>query len=373
MFIKEAVVGYMTERRVPNWVVDTVTEELKGFIESLSGHSQDAKDKQFYDKVRECVEQLWTGQERWERTITGSGFKWHWYRINMRYDVARQRIRDNVRPWLEEARKLNDKGWWKTWHIDDIGKFVDRWFPEHMEINPAPVVAPRPPPEEESKDTWVEARTALVKTVIAINQEYRRLVWRFFSGSETNNGNILNTLGSLDYDLKKVFRKKWDTYHCCLALHYCTKYLPCDDTHKQPTHYGYGLYTTYRSSKDDRFKGVYENNYHFRRRWVAFLKQIVEYVLLINEDNTGGGLKLYEDITSLKAMFACDNWFNGYDWAMITGHIETAQRKIDEEPTTAPLSNYAPFDWYRGVLLEGDDGTRREVTELLEELGKIRW
>ena len=114
MFIKEDVVGYMTERRVPNWVVDTVAEELKGFIESLSGHSQDAKDKQFYDKVRECVEQLWTGEERWERTITGSGFKWHWYRINLRYDVARQRIRDNVRPCLAEARKLNGKGWWKT-------------------------------------------------------------------------------------------------------------------------------------------------------------------------------------------------------------------------------------------------------------------
>ena len=28
------------------------------------------------------------------------------------------------------------------------------------------------------------------------------------------------------------------------------------------------------------------------------------------------------------------------------------------------LSKYAPFDWYRGVLLEGGDGTRREVTEL---------
>ncbi len=191
--------------------------------------------------------------------------------------------------------------------------------------------------------------------------EYKRLVFRALSVGTIKDGEILAGLGMLFHYLKgRKFQKAKDTEQYCLALHWWTKYLACDDAHKIKD----------VPSKDDRFKVIYLNNYNFRRRWVAFFSKIVDYVELMYANETGD-VKLYENVETLRAMGPCPSWWDGFVWATVKEHIEMAKGKIEKEPTTAPSSNYAPFDWYRGVLLEGGDGRRREVTELLEELQKL--
>ena len=67
----------------------------------------------------------------------------------------------------------------------------------HWTPVPAPVAAPTPPPEEEPKDIWVQARSALIETTIAITQEYTRLSWRFTSDPDEFKGEILTSLSYL--------------------------------------------------------------------------------------------------------------------------------------------------------------------------------
>ena len=76
------------------------------------------------------------------------------------------------------------------------------------------------------------------------------------------------------------------------------------------------------------------NNYNFRRNWVAFL-------------------------------------WHGFDWPKITGHINTAKGKLDKEPDLSNYERFAPWDIHRGALLEGGDGRRREITDLLAQLQEL--
>ena len=101
------------------------------------------------------------------------------------------------------------------------------------------------------------------------------------------------------------------------------------------------------------------------------MRQIEQYVLLINADDTGSGMKLSEDVAALKSMHIRAEWFNCYDWTAITESIDTAQQKIDQEPQQAPWSNYLPFDWHRNAVLQCADGRERQMTQLLEELQQL--
>ena len=201
-------------------------------------------------------------------------------------------------------------------------------------------------PSEKMKEGWAGARAALLETAVLMKLEYTRLSWRFSSDPDEFKGHILTSLAHL-ISLKKVWiRRTEDTYYCCLALHRFTKYLACDDRHKD----------RFLPSKDERFKRAYVNNYGFRRRWVAFLKQIVEFVLLMYADETGtDGLKFYEDGMGLTALHPIDSRLKDYVWATIIQGIATAQHRIDEEPSQPSWTNRLPFDWKRNRQLEVDD------------------
>ena len=217
------------------------------------------------------------------------------------------------------------------------------------------------------------ARGYLVIKLNAMWREYNRLVasWRdkewvpeSMQSKEQMSGVILGALHSL-----LVYQQGWyyedpdirgkDTYLWCLALHDCTKYLACDDRYKEK---GW-------ATKDDHFKGVYQNNYYFRRRWVAFLRQIMQYVELINT----GVRKPYASAEALKAEYraACRDgvdvhtqravqWrdLKGYDWKKMKHDIDTAQQKIDDEPASART-------W------ANVKGQRAHVEDLLEELRQL--
>ena len=219
------------------------------------------------------------------------------------------------------------------------------------------------------------ARGELVITLHAMWREYNRLVASFWDhewlpeamqSKEQMSGVILGALRSL-----LVYQQGWyrqdpdirgkDTYLWCLALHDCTKYLACDDRYKKK---GW-------ETKDDRFKGVYQKNYYFRRRWVAFLRQIMQYVELIN---TGARAKPYASVEALQAEYraACRDGVDvhteravqhrdltGYDWKKIEQDIDTAQQKIDDEPASART-------W---ANLRGQRAQR--VEDLLEELRQL--
>jgi hypothetical protein len=151
----------------------------------------------------------------------------------------------------------------------------------------------------------------------------------------------------------KKFEKGEDTYKCCGALYRWTKYLACDDRYKKA-----------KASKDDRFKRIYRNNYNFRRKWVALLSGIVKYVEVMHSG---------EDATraELERLTKGYPWWNGFDWATVKGHIDAAKAELDKEPKSAPWTNYLPFDVDRRAVLEGEDGRRRDVTELLDRLREL--
>ena len=221
----------------------------------------------------------------------------------------------------------------------------------------------------------LEARGELVITLRAMWREYNRLVASFWDrewlpeswqSKDEMSGVILGALRSL-----LLYQQGWyiedpdirgkDTYLWCLALHDCTKYLACDDRYKEK---GW-------ATKDDRFKGVYQNNYYFRRRWVAFLRQIMEYVELIN---TGARAKPYASVEALQAEYraACRDGVDvhtqravqhrdlkGYDWERMKRDLDTAQQKIDAEPAR--------------VFTRGNPTGQRAqcVEDLLEELRQL--
>ncbi len=62
---------------------------------------------------------------------------------------------------------------------------------------------------------------------------------------------------------------------------------------------------------------------------------------------------------------------DGFDWATVKGHIDAAKEELDKEAKSAPWTNYLPFDWDRRAVLDGEDGRRRDVTELLDRLREL--
>jgi hypothetical protein len=185
----------------------------------------------------------------------------------------------------------------------------------------------------------VRTRQELVLALRAMKKEYEGRVRSFWDrdwvqdmlGTEhVWTGMILGALHSLvkyqqEFWVEDPDIRRKDTYHWCLALHDCTKYLACDDRYKDKAW----------PSMDDRFKGIYQKHYFFRRRWVAFLRQIQKYVELINV----GDWKMYSDVDELQGINARE--FKDYDWTTIVKNINTAQQKIDAEPASAATWAFA--------------------------------
>jgi hypothetical protein len=61
----------------------------------------------------------------------------------------------------------------------------------------------------------------------------------------------------------------------------------------------------------------------------------------------------------------------GFHLTTVKGHIDAAKAELDKEPKSAPWTNYLPFDVDRRAVLEGEDGRRRDVTELLDRLREL--
>ncbi len=61
----------------------------------------------------------------------------------------------------------------------------------------------------------------------------------------------------------------------------------------------------------------------------------------------------------------------GFQWAKVKGHIETAQAALDKETPSKFWTDRLPFDRYRKAVLDGGDGRRRQMTELLDRLREL--
>ena len=100
------------------------------------------------------------------------------------------------------------------------------------------------------------------------------------------------------------------------------------------------------------------------------MSEIVDYVELIYETEETLEQKkkaIHQQLeTRKKEVSAIEQWWDGFDWATVRGHIDAAKTKIAQEPTTKPLWSYAPWDWYTD-----GDMRERDMTELLGELKKL--
>jgi len=214
------------------------------------------------------------------------------------------------------------------------------------------------------KSRW-DLRTELNK----IGGEYRSRVAAWFENrrkgtrfeNDEGEGDVVIGIRQLSNHWRTnfwTFERKNDTYHCCLTLHLCTKLLACDRK-KDP----------FRPSKDDRFKGIYESNNHFRRDWVAFLSHVVAYVELMYASETDESFKLYLNKNRLGAMHNDRRrwWWQGYDWPAIKGHIKAAQDKINKEPP--PTAWQTMKKWVPGLGAELEDGD--DVGEMLARLREL--
>jgi hypothetical protein len=200
--------------------------------------------------------------------------------------------------------------------------------------------------QEEEQDlvtnaTWSDARKELIQELGTVGKTYKRLVSRFGDtnlitpyGSKNylHVGQILGGLIQLtDYMATRPFKRSEDTYHCCELLRDCTCFLACDDKYKRPNYL----------SKDDRFAGMYKANPKFRRVWVAFLRQLVQYVEMLYADEAAAK-KLYLDPQKLADMHWSDIFWLGYggypaySWAKINQDITTAEEAIKQEPEPKP-------------------------------------
>jgi hypothetical protein len=102
---------------------------------------------------------------------------------------------------------------------------------------------------------------------------------------------------------------------------------------------------------------VYESNWQFRRDWVAFLSHVVAYVEKMYGYETDEDYKLYLDQQRLSRMHDLyrARWVEGYDWAAIKAHIETAQEKIKNEPPSM-WQKMRKWTGFAGAgLQDGDD------------------
>ena len=199
------------------------------------------------------------------------------------------------------------------------------------------------------KTVCVEALFDLKEELKTMRRQYRSHV-----RAKDDEGDILLGLGMLSAHWQRnfmTFERKEDTYYCCLTLHLCTKYLACNHV-ANPS----------RAPKDDRFKGMYESNYQFRRDWVAFLRNVAAYVELMYLSTEDEDFKLYlnqERLSKMSDEYRA-KWWEGYDWSVIKGHIREAQDKINKEPPTL-------WQWLRKSTGAEDD-SRRKVGEMLAQL-----
>jgi hypothetical protein len=146
---------------------------------------------------------------------------------------------------------------------------------------------------------------------------------RYDSPNYVHPGKILGGLNELsEYMATRSFKKTQDTYKCCEFLRDCTKFLACDGKYQRPCHL----------SKDDRFAGIYKGKCEFRRSWVALLRQIVQYVEMLCEDEEDENKKLYLNRQTLASMYWGENFWEGYVWSTIKQHITTAEEAIKKEP-----------------------------------------
>ncbi len=170
-------------------------------------------------------------------------------------------------------------------------------------------------------DLWTES--------LKVGREYLRRVAVWFENrregtrwenNEAQGDVVIGIEQLMDYWRRGygTFKRKEDTYHCCLTLHLCTKLLACERV-KDPK----------RPSKDDRFKRIYEGDYQFRRDWVAFLGHVVAYVESMYVSDKAGD-QLYLNAKRLRQMAHVyrKEWWNGYDWSAVKGHIQAAHKKI---------------------------------------------
>jgi hypothetical protein len=218
-------------------------------------------------------------------------------------------------------------------------------------------------------DIVLEARGQLSRDVDKIYRKYQDLVetlkenlmevGRVVRRRTIKDVEILDGLNILYHYLNdKKFEKGEDTYQCCATLHRLTKYLASDYRYKKE-----------EPSKDDRFKRIYRNNYNFRRKWVAFLSWIGEYVELMYADEGERKVAvIHQELVKLTVGHA---WWDGFQWARVKGHIDTVKTELDKEPQSAPWTNLLPFDVKRDAVMEGGAGRRRELTELLAQLQEL--
>ena len=110
--------------------VGHVAEELSVYWLLLDKHKKSfarGDDKKLYTLVGECFKLLW--EEGVENTYaTGWKDVAVWKKIKMEAPEAERRIREQVRPKLQAARKLEYERWWVADGVDGIGEYVDRWF-----------------------------------------------------------------------------------------------------------------------------------------------------------------------------------------------------------------------------------------------------
>ena len=206
--------------------------------------------------------------------------------------------------------------------------------------------------EKSRFDLWTET--------LKVGREYKRMAAAWFEKrregtnweNDEDSGAVVEGINQLTAHWRRDYGtfKRWeDTFHCCLTLHLCTKLLACDRIRDRK-----------RPSKDDKFRGIYEGNYQFRRDWVAFLSHIVAYVEGLYVSDKAGD-KLYLNAERLKQMAHVyrASWWTGYDWPAIKGRIQAAQEKIEQEP---------PSRWERVSKMFGSgaaDDSRRTVGEML--------
>jgi hypothetical protein len=128
MRIKEEDGGQYMSR--PADAEGKVAEKLREYWERLVQYEKDfakGDNETFYELVGKCVDQLWeqyhesTWQTQWKEVVV-------WKRVELKPGEAERRIREHVRPWLAQARKLSYKRWWVTDGVESMGDYVERWF-----------------------------------------------------------------------------------------------------------------------------------------------------------------------------------------------------------------------------------------------------
>jgi hypothetical protein len=82
-------------------------------------------------------------------------------------------------------------------------------------------------------------------------------------------------------------------------------------------------------SLDDRFKRIYKNNYKFRRKWVAFLSEMVQYIQLMHV-HVPTPRKFFEE-TSHLGFDKEGSYLHKFDWLKINRNINTAKERIQAE------------------------------------------